>query len=52
MEQRWPPRDEISRSRERDRGAIWWHRTGTTQIYLPVAQMGELIQKCTTGKYD
>jgi hypothetical protein len=27
-------------------------RAGTIQISLPVAQMGELMQKCTTGGYD
>jgi hypothetical protein len=44
MEQRWPPRDEISRSRGCERGAIW-------RITLPVAQLGVLMQKFTTGKY-
>jgi hypothetical protein len=52
MEQRCPPRDEISRSRGRERGTIWRHRAGTTQISLPVAHVGELMEKCTTGRYD
>jgi hypothetical protein len=47
----WNKEVEILRLRGHDGGAIWWHGAGTTQISLPVAQMGELMRKCITNRY-